>query len=156
MIMSYRNFEDVTIHGLDLSLAYFPADHWRLTGNYSFVNDNFFENLQYSHGEGGADIALNAPRHKVKLGMDYNFAEWRLALGGQVRYIDSFPMSSGVYVGEVDSYTVLDLNLTYRLPLEQDLVFQVDASNVLDQAYQSFVGTPAVGRLVFGQVGLRF
>ena len=63
-------------------------------------------------------------------------------------------MSSGVYVGEVDSYTVLDLNLTYRLPLEQDLVFQVDASNVLDQAYQSFVGTPAVGRLVFGQGGV--
>ena len=71
--------------------------------------------------------------------MDYNFAEWGLALGGQMRYIDSFPMSSGVYVGEVDSYTVLDLNLTYRLPLEQDLVLQVDASNVLDQAYQSFV-----------------
>ena len=156
MIMSYRNFADVTIHGLDLSLAYFPADHWRLTGNYSFVNDNFFENLKFSHGEGGADIALNAPRHKVKLGMDYNFAEWGLALGGQMRYIDSFPMSSGVYVGEVDSYTVLDLNLTYQLPLEQDLVLQVDASNVLDQAYQSFVGAPAVGRLVFGQVGLRF
>ncbi len=156
MIMSYRNFEDVTIRGLDLSLAYFPADHWRLTGNYSFVNDNFFENLQYSHGEAGADIALNAPRHKVKLGMDYNFAEWGLALGGQMRYIDSFPMSSGVYVGEVDSYTVLDLNLTYRLPLEQDLVLQIDASNVLNQAYQSFVGAPAVGRLVFGQVGLRF
>ena len=52
MIMSYRNFEDVTIRGLDLSLAYFPADHWRLTGNYSFVNDNFFENLKFSHGEG--------------------------------------------------------------------------------------------------------
>ena len=82
MIMSYRNFEAVTIRGLDLSLAYFPADHWRLTGNYSFVNDNFFENLQFSHGEGRGDIALNAPRHKVKLGMDYNFAEWGLALGG--------------------------------------------------------------------------
>ena len=156
MIMSYRNFEAVTIRGLDLSLAYFPADHWRLTGNYSFVNDNFFENLQFSHGEGRGDIALNAPRHKVKLGMDYNFAEWGLALGGQMRYIDSFPMSSGVYVGAVDSYTVLDLNLTYRLPLEQDLVLQIDASNVLNQAYQSFVGAPAVGRLVFGQVGLRF
>ena len=156
MIMSYRNFEAVTIRGLDLSLAYFPVDHWRLTGNYSFVNDNFFENLKFSHGEGRGDIALNAPQHKVKLGMDYNFAEWGLALGGQVRYIGSFPMSSGVYVGAVDSYTVLDLNLTYQLPLAQDLVLRVDASNVLDQTYQSFVGAPVVGRLVFGQVGLRF
>lgn len=36
MIMSYRNFEAVTIRGLDLSLAYFPADHWRLTGNLTY------------------------------------------------------------------------------------------------------------------------
>ena len=34
MIMSYRNFEAVTIRGLDLSLAYFPADHWRLTERF--------------------------------------------------------------------------------------------------------------------------
>ncbi len=27
MIMSYRNFESVTIRGLDLNLAYYPADH---------------------------------------------------------------------------------------------------------------------------------
>ncbi len=156
MIMSYRNFEDVTIRGLDLSLAYYPAAHWKLTGNYSFVDDNLFENLKFSKAEGGADIALNAPRHKVKLGMGYDFAEWGLEVGGRVRYIDSFPMGSGVYVGDVDSYTVLDLNLTYQLPLEQDLVLRVDASNVLDQAYRSFVGAPEVGRLVFGQVGLGF
>ena len=73
-----------------------------------------------------------------------------------MRYTDSFRMSSGVYAGLVDTYTVLDLNLTYQLPLEQELVLQVDASNVLDRPYQSFVGAPEVGRLVFGQVGLRF
>ncbi len=120
------------------------------------MNDNWFENLKFSRAEGSADIALNAPRHKVKLGMGYDLVEWGLTLGGQLRYIDSFPMSSGVYVDEVNSCTVLDLNLTYQLPVEQDLVLQVDASNVLDQAYQSFVGSPPLGRLVFGQVGLRF
>lgn len=73
-----------------------------------------------------------------------------------MRYTDSFPMSSGVYAGTVESYTVLDLNLTYELPLEHDLVLQVDASNILDRPYQSFVGAPEVGRLLFGQVGLRF
>ena len=156
MIMSYRNFESVSVWGLDLSLACHPADHWRLTGNYSFVNDNWFENLRFSRAEGSADVALNAPRHKIKLGMGYDLVRWGLTLGGQLRHIDSFPMSSGVYVGDVDAHTVLDLNLTYRLPLEQDLVLQIDAGNVLDQAYQAFVGSPAVGRLVFGQLGLRF
>ena len=156
MIMSYRNFESVRVWGLDLSLACNPADHWRLTGSYSFVNDNWFENLKFSRAEGSADVALNAPRHKIKLGMGYDLARWGLTLGSQLRYIDSFPMSSGVYVGDVDSYTVLDLNLTYQLPLEQDLALQIDAGNVLGQAYQAFVGSPAVGRLVFGQLGLRF
>ncbi len=159
VIASYRNFGEVTIRGLDMSLAYYPGADWKLTGNYSFVDDNFFENLQLSAGEGpggGADIALNAPRHKAKLGAAYNFAQLGLEVGGRVRYTGSFPMNSGVYVGEVDSYTVLDLNLTYQLPLEQDLVLQVDAGNVLNQAYRSFVGAPEVGRLVFGQVGLRF
>ncbi len=159
VIASYRNFGEVTIHGLDLSLAYYPADHWRLTGSYSFVDDNFFEDLQLSRNEspgGGADIALNAPQHKAKLGAAYNFAQLGLEVGGRVRYTGAFPMHSGVYLGELDSYTVLDLNLTYQLPLEQDLVLRVDASNVLDQAYRSFVGAPEVGRLVFGQVGLRF
>ena len=73
-----------------------------------------------------------------------------------MRYIDSFPMQSGVYVGEVDAYTVLDLNLNYQLPLKQDLVLRVNASNVLNRPYRSFVGAPEMGRLVFGQVGLRF
>ena len=156
MIMSYRNFEDVTIHGLDLSLAWYPADRWRLTGNYSFVDNNFFENLKYLHSEGGADVALNAPRHKAKLGANYDFGRWELSAGGRARYTGAFPMSSGVFVGEVDSYTVLDLNLAYRLPLEQDLVLRVEVSNLLGGTYQAFVGAPAVGRLVFAQLGCRF
>ena len=54
------------------------------------------------------------------------------------------------------AYTVLDLNLNYQLPLKQDLVLRVNASNVLNRPYRSFVGAPEMGRLVFGQVGLRF
>ncbi len=146
----------MTIRGLDLSLAWYPDDRWRLTGNYSFVDNNFFENLKYLHSEGGADVALNAPRHKAKLGANYDFGRWGLSAGGRVRYTGAFSMSSGVFVGEVDSYTVLGLNLAWRLPLEQDLVLRVEVSNVLGGAYQAFVGAPEVGRLVFAQLGCRF
>ena len=145
VIASYRNFGEATIRGLDLSLAYYPGVDWKLTGNYSFADS-----------EKDAGIALNAPRHKAKLGAACNFARLGLEVGGRVRYNGSFPMSSGAYAGEVDSYAVLDLNLTYQLPLEPDLVLQIDAGNVLNQVYRSFVGAPEVGRLLFGQVGLRF
>ena len=156
MVLTYRNYEDVTIHGLDLSLAYYPTAQWRLTGNYSFVNENFFENLKYTHVPGSGDIALNAPRHKFKLGSSYDFSRLGLAVGGALRFTGSFPMQSGVYVGDVDAYTVLDLTLNYRLPVERDLVFHVDGSNVLNTPYRSFIGAPEVGRLVFSQVSLRF
>ena len=44
-----------------------------------------------------------------------------LRLGAQVRYSDSFRQSSGVYVGDVDAYSVLDLNVGYQLPIEQNM-----------------------------------
>ena len=127
-----------------------PPISWRLTGNYSFVDNNFFENLKYLHSEGGADVALNAPRHKAKLGADYDFGRWGLSAGGRVRYTGAFPMSSGVFVGDVDSYTVLDLNLAWRLPLEQDLVLRVDVEQCAGR------GLPGVRRRPGGgAAGLR-
>jgi outer membrane receptor protein involved in Fe transport len=120
------------------------------------VNENFFENLKYTHVPGSGDIALNAPRHKFKFGSSYDFSRMGLGVGGALRFTGSFPMQSGVYVGDVDAYTVLDLTLNYRLPVERDLVFHVDGSNVLNTPYRSFIGAPEVGRLVFSQVSLRF
>ena len=156
MVLTYRNYEDITISGLDLSLAYFPTAQWRLTGSYSYVSRNFFKSLRYTNVPGVGDITLNSPRHKFKLGATYDFARLGLSVGGALRFTDSFPMQSGVYVGDVDAYTVLDLKLNYRLPVERDMVFHIDGSNVLNTCYQSFIGAPEVGRLVFSQVSMRF
>ena len=107
------------------------------------MSDNFFPNLG-----GIADIALNASKHKVKVGATYALPQWDMQLGGQVRYQDGFPMNSGVFVGQVDSYTVLDLDLLYRLPVEQDLRLKIDFDNIPDNKHLEFVGAPKVGRLV--------
>ena len=74
----------------------------------------------------------------------------------KVGYNDSFRMDSGVYAGEVDSYTVLDLDLVYRLPVEPDLSLRVDLGNVLNNEHQEFVGAPEVGRLLFTQLAAGF
>ena len=152
VLMTYRNFnEDVVVNGLDLSLGYYPNNTWSFTGSYSFVDDNFFENLG-----GVGDIALNSPKHKFKLGATYKVPDVNLKLGGRLRYNGSFPMQSGVFEGEVDSYTVLDLNLVYKLPLQPDLKLRVDAGNILNNEHREFVGAPEVGRLVFAQLGVGF
>lgn len=156
MVLTYRNYEDITIRGLDLGLAWYPTAQWRLTGNYSYVSENFFKNLKYTHVPGVGDITLNSPRHKFKLGASYDFSGLGLSVGSALRFTDSFPMQSGVYVGDVDAYTVVDLSLKYRLPVERDVDLHLDASNLLNTRYRSFIGAPEVGRLVFSQVSMRF
>lgn len=151
VILTYRNFGEVTINGIDLSLAYFPNEQWSLTGNYSYVDKTFFKNV-----DGIADIALNAPGNKLKLGGSYAFREPQVAVGGQFRYVGSFRQDSGVYAGQVASYATLDLNLGYQLPLDHDLRLGINVSNALDNKHRTFIGAPEIGRLVFGQLATSF
>ncbi|MCY4352585.1 MAG: TonB-dependent receptor, partial [Gemmatimonadetes bacterium] len=82
-----------------------------------------------------------------------------LTIRGKLSYRDGFPMQSGVYVGDVDAYTVLDLSTSYQLPLSHDrfkITWNVEASNVLNQEYRSFIGAPFIGRLVLTGLNIRF
>jgi len=151
VILTYRNFGEIAINGLDLSLAYFPNEAWSLTGNYSYVDKTFFEDV-----DGIADIALNAPGSKLKIGTSYAFDEPKLVLGGQFRYVGSFRQDSGVYAGEVEAYAALDLNLVYQLPFDRNLRLGVDISNVLDNKHRTFIGAPEIGRMAFAQLGTSF
>jgi outer membrane receptor protein involved in Fe transport len=163
VILTYRNFGDVTLNGLDFSLTYYPSEVLTLNGSYSFVSDDFFKNLG-----GIADVALNASKHKAKAGASYRLPDWDVLLGGQLRYTHSFPMNSGVYGGQVDSYTVVDLNIVYGLPLDYDVEIRVNAgnilntgnilnaANILNNKHQAFIGAPKIGRMVFAELGLGF
>ena len=151
VLLTYRNFGDVTLYGLDLALGYYATDNLSFSGNYSFVNDDFFENLG-----GISDVALNAPKHKVKVGTKYDLPQYDLRLGARLRYNGEFPMNSGVYVGAVDSYTTLDLSARYDLPMADGLYLLANLDNVLDERYRAFMGAPEVGRLSYVQLGMDF
>ena len=151
VILTYRNFGEINLNGLDVNLAYFPSDQWSLTGSYSYVDKTLFENV-----DGIADIALNAPGNKFKLGTSYTFDQEQLTLGAQWRYVGAFRQESGVFVGDVDAYSLLDLNASCLLPFGSNLRLGVDVSNALDNKHRTFIGAPEIGRLVFGQLGVAF
>ena len=152
VMLTYRNFGQVTIYGADLAFAYYPDDAWTVTGNFSYVSEDLFPNL-----DNLGDVALNAPTRKFNLGIEYKVPNTRLSLGGEVRYRGKFPMSSGVFVGPVDSYAVVDGNATYEIPMGQARVtLSLDASNLLNRKYRSFVGAPEIGRLVSAGLAVRF
>ncbi|MBT6621452.1 MAG: TonB-dependent receptor [Gemmatimonadetes bacterium] len=151
VLLTFRNFGDVTHNGLDFSLTYYPTDHLTLNGNYSYVSKNIYKNV-----ESVSDIGLNAPKNKLKLAINHRIPDWGLGLGFSMRYTDSFPMVSGIYVGTVDSYTTVNTNLSYDLPLKYDVSLRINATNILNRKYRSFVGAPLIGRMAFGELGFAF
>ena len=62
-------------------------------------------------------------------------------------------MVDGLYAGPVDSYTLLDANVVYEF---SHFTVSMEASNLLNKEYRSFVGAPKIGRLLSAGVAVRF
>ena len=148
VMLTYRNFGNVTFYGADLGFSYYPNDLWNLSGSYSYLSANLFKNV-----DGIDDVFLNAPRHKLSAALGFRTPGMPLNLGARVRYRGPFEMADGVYAGDVASHTVVDLNASYEF---SKFTFSVEASNLLNQEYQAFVGAPMIGRMVMAGLAVRF
>ena len=140
VMLTYRNYGDISLNGLDCSLTYYLNPSWSLGGNYSFVSKDLFEtDLR--------DIALNAPTNKFGANVQYNNINLGLAAGVRMNFVASFPVNSGVYIGEVESYSTIDLNAGYDIPFGPSPRLSLTVQNVLNNMYQPFIGAPDIGRL---------
>ncbi len=156
VLLTYRNFGDVTLYGVDLSVGYYPTDNLNLSASYSLVNDDLFVFPNFAGSSDTVNVALNAPKQKFKLGVDFDMPAYDVRLGVQLRYNSGFPQDSGVYAGDVDAYSLVDFSARYDLPFDERLHLLANVDNVLDKRYQAFVGAPEVGRLTYLQLGLDF
>ena len=148
VMLTYRNFGSVTYYGTDLGFSFYPNNMWNVSGSYSYISENLFENV-----DGIDDIPLNAPRHKISTAIGFKPPNTSLTLGSRLRYRGSFEMADGVYAGDVDSHTVVDVNASYEF---SKITVSVDASNLLNSEYQAFVGAPMIGRMVMAGFAVRF
>ena len=140
VMLTYRNYGDISLNGLDCSLTYYLNPSWSFGGNYSFVSKGLFEtDLR--------NIALNAPTNKFGANVQYNNINLGLAAGVRMNFVASFPVNSGVYIGEVESYSTIDLNAGYDIPFGPSPRLSLTVQNVLNTMYQPFIGAPDIGRL---------
>ncbi len=148
LLISYRNFGQVDFWGADLAAQVVLSDRFRLNGSYSFQSDECFD----LNGDGSCrsadDVALNAPNHKGSLGLTYDDPVRGMSMQTRVRASAGFPMSSGVYVGDVDGYYVVDATLGYQVPFQPRARLSLTANNLLNNMHREFVGAPEIGRLV--------
>ncbi|HSH44963.1 MAG TPA: TonB-dependent receptor, partial [Longimicrobiales bacterium] len=144
LILTYRNLGRVELFGADVSATVVLNDLWEASVGGAWVSDDTF-----TADEGLAteeDIPLNAPTLKGTASVRYRNPD--RGLSGQVRgrFVNGFPANSAVYAGDVDGYGILDVTLGYRLPGFDDMTLTLDVSNVLNTGYQTFVGSPELGR----------
>ena len=164
LLTTYYNVEDeIDLNGMDFSATYLLTNNVSLSGTLSLVNKDLFTS------DRGEDITLNAPKRKWTGAVAFRQPDWGFDSEVRVRYNDAFPVRSGVYNGTlcleggendvgaepcVDDYTLLDMNLSYRLPMVPGTTVQLMVQNLLDEDYRSFPGVPTIGRM--GMLRLKY
>lgn len=153
LVLTYRNFGDLKRWGADIAFQAIVTEQWSLNGSYSWVDKNFFPRSEVG---GISDVALNAPKNKASLGAAYRQHPHGVTVDVRGRWVEGFPMNSGVFIGYIDTYALLDATLAYRFPFAQNTILSLHVQNVLDNAHQEFIGAPELGRLLLTQLQVTF
>ncbi|HEY0305912.1 MAG TPA: TonB-dependent receptor [Longimicrobiales bacterium] len=155
LLLTYVNFGEININGMDFSATALLSDSWQVGGTFSWVSDDHFKIPLAGDTQ---VVALNAPTKKGSAHLTYRNLVKGLNGEVRVRFNDEFPANSAGFVGLdcitgdaatgpcVESYTLLDLTAGYRLPIA-GATLQLNITNLFDEKYQSFVGTPEIGRM---------
>jgi len=154
VLITYRNFGRVGLWGADLEVGAMLTRSLSVQGSYSWASRDLFPVV---NAVGVPDtLPLNAPTHKGTFSALYR--DDGLGVNAEVRgrWVTGYPLSSGVYVGDVEGYAVVDATAGYRLPFAPAVTVIVNALNVLDNRHREFLGAPEIGRLVTGMVRAEF
>ena len=156
LLVTYRNYGEISYWGADLAARFLATDMIQLDGSYSFQSEDCFDFEEDGSCTGQQDIALNAPNHKGSLGLTVDDQSAGYTLGARVRFNAGFPMNSGVYLGDVDGYQIVDASVGYRLPFQPGVRVSLAANNILNNMHREFVGAPEIGRMILLRVRYDF
>ncbi|MEY3387180.1 MAG: hypothetical protein RIR53_1991, partial [Bacteroidota bacterium] len=156
ILLAYRNYGELSYFGSDAAFTYELSPEWSVSGSASWMSQNVFTGADLNDADSTAEIALNAPKYKSSLGVMHRNADLGLNVGLQWRWVDGFRMNSGVYIGDVNAYHMLDLTAQYAIPGVDGLSLNVTATNLLDHRVQQFIGAAAIGRLIQGRLTFTF
>jgi outer membrane receptor for ferrienterochelin and colicins len=156
LVLTYRNFGNVSLWGSDVGFDYLATDRFSVNGSLSWVSKECFDFNNDGSCTSAVDISLNAPKYKGSLGVRYDDKVSGIEADGRMRYSDGFVMNSGVYIGPVDSYTVFDANVSYQLRWVSGASVSLTVTNLFNDMHNEFVGAPKIGRLALVKVRYDF
>lgn len=142
-----RQGGEVTFWGADLALSADLTPAFSVSANFAWLSDDSIPGVA-----GVGDFVPGVPTRKGAVGLAYRNSDLGLTARIVGQAVASFPVESGVYVGRVDGYQVLDLYAGWRLPWAPELELSLDVQNLLDDRHSEYVGAPEIGRLVVGRL----
>ena len=147
LLLTYRNFGQISYYGMDAGVQVLASDQLRLFANVSWVSDDLFDSEELGESGQNVALALNASPFKVKFGGSYRLGSG-LSFNGSARYNKGFPVRSGVHIGDIDSYFLVDLGARYEFGARAEgLSLGLGISNALNNVHRQFIGAPKLGRI---------
>ncbi len=143
VLLTYRQFSDkIDYWGIDIGAELLLADAWSVFGSYTYLSDSLFTGL-----DGVGVVSMNAPQNQAALGATYSNPRIGLNVGLRGRWLDSFFLQSGVYVGQIDAYAVGDLNIAYALPFQRNAWVTLTATNFTNNKHKEVIGAPQLASM---------
>lgn len=131
LVFSYANAGVVDTQGIDVAVNYYVNDRVLADLNYSWFD------FKVKSKNASDQLLPNGPGNKASGGVSYRGDRWNGSV--KVRWVEDFPWAAGVFVGDVPSYTLVDLGVTYKL--SNNWQIGLDVNNLLDKEhFESFGG----------------
>lgn len=121
-------------------------------------NDKFSSNVNYTWSKLITDKlddpiipGFNTPEHKINVGFKGRKVWKGLGFAAQFQWVDTYLWQSTFGDGQVPSYHMLDLQLSYELS-KYYTTLRVGASNVYNQQRIEAYGSPTIGAMIYGSI----
>ena len=135
---TYTNVGAVDTQGIDLGIQYFLTRAWNLQASYSWFD---FEILD-ADAEVEGILLPNSPTHKASLAVSWANQRWAASIAG--RWVQGFPWSAGVFQGDVDDYSTVDVAGSYQVTKRMRLGANV--ANARDSVHRQTFGGDLLSR----------
>jgi Outer membrane receptor proteins, mostly Fe transport len=157
-LLTYFNFGEATVRGLDVGLEYALTERLNMTGSLSLIELSDFE-----QGEAGQDLLLNVPNTKVKgsvtihdVGLENAFVSVQGRWKSAYEFRSGYWKSSTFYDdGEVPSRFTANLTVGFTVP-NTGLSVKASATNLFDTNTPDVLGAPETGRLLWVSATYKF
>jgi outer membrane receptor protein involved in Fe transport len=134
--LGFTNAGRVDTQGIDVALSSSVGTKWLIDFTYSW-----FDFEVKDAGVAGV-LFPNTPKHKAAVG--FTFTRPKFDVSARFRWVDDFLWGSGIFVGPVPSYEVLNGSGNYTI--NESLAVGFNITNLLDNAHWETFGGDLLGR----------